>query len=103
MFVSLLSNSKFTAFFFFANSPSHQLHSVLQELPKHCHLTPGVPVQVMLGKPAKGIAAVLERFANVSAALRCVDCELRLLGNRSLCLRRLLLALQAACFELTLT
>jgi len=36
----------------------------VKELPKQCHLTAGIPVQVMLGKPAKGIDDILKRFAN---------------------------------------
>ena len=42
------------------------LHYGLSELPQHCSLTPGVPVEVMLGKPASSITAILDKF---SAAL----------------------------------
>ena len=35
----------------------------LSELPQHCSLTPGVPVEVMLGKPASSITAILDKFS----------------------------------------
>ena len=35
----------------------------LAELPSHCTLTPGVPVEVMLGKPASSITAILDKFS----------------------------------------
>ncbi len=48
--------------------PNHSLvinciltHGV-EQLPKHCFLTPGVPVKVMLGKPATSILELLQRF-----------------------------------------
>ena len=37
----------------------------LTELPKHCSLTPGVPIEVMLGKPASSIVAILDKFSEV--------------------------------------
>ena len=36
----------------------------LTELPTHCTLTPGVPVEVMLGKPASSITAILDKFSH---------------------------------------
>lgn len=51
--------------------PNHELviPKLLQygvkELPQHCFLTPGIPVQVMLGKPLKGLAALLEKFGEM--------------------------------------
>ena len=45
------------------------LHNILQygltSLPDHCSLTPGVPVEVMLGKPASSIVAILDKFSDV--------------------------------------
>ena len=37
----------------------------LQQLPQHCTLTPGVPVEVMLGKPASSIVSILDKFSSV--------------------------------------
>ena len=37
----------------------------LQELPQHCTLTAGVPVEVMLGKPASSIVSILDKFSDV--------------------------------------
>ena len=37
----------------------------LAELPAHCTLTPGVPVEVMLGKPASSITSILDKFSGV--------------------------------------
>jgi len=34
----------------------------LNDLSKHCHLTPGIPVKAMLAKPTTGIQDILERF-----------------------------------------
>ena len=36
----------------------------LSDLPNHCTLTPGVPVEVMLGKPASSITAILDKFSD---------------------------------------
>jgi len=37
----------------------------IKELPKHCQLTPGIPIKAMLGKPASGISELFEKFLNV--------------------------------------
>lgn len=37
----------------------------VEELPNKCFLQPGVPVKVMLGKPASSVDAILERFKDL--------------------------------------
>jgi len=41
----------------------------INDLEKHCHLTPGVPILAMLATPTKGINEILKRFANMKFTL----------------------------------
>lgn len=36
----------------------------VKDLPKYCHIRPGVPVRVMLGKPIVSLNAIFEQFAD---------------------------------------
>jgi len=55
--------------------PNHDrvLGALLQHgvdsLPEHCFLTPGVPVKVMLGKPATSILELLQRFQGMKLTM----------------------------------
>jgi len=41
----------------------------IDDLLKHCKLTPGIPIKVMLAKPTKGISEILKRFENIRFTL----------------------------------
>ena len=54
------------------------LNYPIEDLPKHCYLRPGIPVQVMLGKAAKGIDELIAKFGQAL-----FTCEYKYDGERA--------------------